>query len=486
MTRILCLWFRQQPGKAPALRAGDSGDFVTTQRMFFESEIARIPRTQCGGFSWETLSSRDAINETSACLSAAAQHCLRFSPRVAVERSPEPECLFLDIGGVAHLFGGEAALVEAILADLAACGLATAACGFAMRAAVAGTIGAAWALAHFATRNSKPTALHCEAASGLPPSLRPLPVEALRLSEPTVALLHQLGIRRIEQLEAIPRGELFSRFEPELLEAWDRATGRLAEPLPPYAPPEVFAASWQAEYPTARRETIEAALDHLVHRVADQLGRSGRGAMRLECRLECAGGAPLEVAVGLFQPTGRATHLIQLLHVRFEPMRLPGPVLSIRLSATLTAPLELRQQELFPEGPARRNPRQLAGLIDRLSSRLGPDRVVRPRLVPDAQPELAYRYVPLVGGAVRRRGGSGAAPDRPLRPLRLLTRPVALEKGSERFYTQTWGPERIETGWWRGRPASRDYYRVETSAGRRFWIFRRLHDDRWFLHGVFD
>jgi protein ImuB len=49
-----------------------------------------------------------------------------------------------------------------------------------------------------------------------------------------------------------------------------------------------------------------------------------------------------------------------------------------------------------------------------------------------------------------------------------------------------WGPERIETGWWRGRSARRDYYRVETQSGRRLWLFRRLTDGRWFLHGKFD
>ena len=48
-----------------------------------------------------------------------------------------------------------------------------------------------------------------------------------------------------------------------------------------------------------------------------------------------------------------------------------------------------------------------------------------------------------------------------------------------------WGPERIETGWWRGRSIRRDYYRVETDRGTRFWLFRRLTDGHWFLHGEF-
>jgi protein ImuB len=50
---------------------------------------------------------------------------------------------------------------------------------------------------------------------------------------------------------------------------------------------------------------------------------------------------------------------------------------------------------------------------------------------------------------------------------------------------RAWGPERIETGWWRKWPVRRDYYRVETTAGQRFWLFRRLQDGKWFLHGAF-
>ena len=58
-------------------------------------------------------------------------------------------------------------------------------------------------------------------------------------------------------------------------------------------------------------------------------------------------------------------------------------------------------------------------------------------------------------------------------------------------------PERIAAEWWRnpdpetlGDPhAIRDYYRVEDTEGRRFWLYRAgLPGDpppRWFVHGIF-
>jgi len=65
--------------------------------------------------------------------------------------------------------------------------------------------------------------------------------------------------------------------------------------------------------------------------------------------------------------------------------------------------------------------------------------------------------------------------------------PPALFRLGDRVHrvVQSHGPERIETAWWRGPTVRRDYYIVETESGERFWLFRRLKDGGWFLHGMF-
>jgi protein ImuB len=53
------------------------------------------------------------------------------------------------------------------------------------------------------------------------------------------------------------------------------------------------------------------------------------------------------------------------------------------------------------------------------------------------------------------------------------------------------GPERIESGWWDGALAARDYFIARANDGALVWIYRtRLlcdHDEGsgWFLHGRF-
>ena len=72
-------------------------------------------------------------------LHAVADWCDRYTPLVALD---PPDGLFLDIVGCAHLFGGEAALRDDLMRRLMAQ-------GFAVRAAIADTPGAAWAAARF-------------------------------------------------------------------------------------------------------------------------------------------------------------------------------------------------------------------------------------------------------------------------------------------------------------------------------------------------
>ena len=85
------------------------------------------------------------------------------------------------------------------------------------------------------------------------------------------------------------------------------------------------------------------------------------------------------------------------------------------------------------------------------------------------------------------------AEEPPPRPVRLETVSIVPDGPPLRFrlgpeshrIVSADGPERIETAWWRGECVRRDYYVVETETGSRWWLFRRLRDGAWFLHGQF-
>jgi protein ImuB len=65
--------------------------------------------------------------------------------------------------------------------------------------------------------------------------------------------------------------------------------------------------------------------------------------------------------------------------------------------------------------------------------------------------------------------------------------PISFQlRGQRHTILESVGPERIETGWWRGPHVQRDYYRASLQDGRKAWLFRERRSGRWFLHGWFD
>ncbi|HEY1378251.1 MAG TPA: DNA polymerase Y family protein [Gemmataceae bacterium] len=444
-----------------------------------------------------------------AALGRLAEQCEQFSPRVGWEtvagraaddrsrRGPAmpwyggaPEHLFLDVTGVSQLFGGEHELVKRV----------TAACrelGYAGRAALADTLGAAWAVAG----GGEPVAV-------VPPgqllaAIRPLPVGCLRLPDEMVATLARLGVGTVADLMRLPRAGLAARFGTPVLRRLDQALGTAPEILVPHRPPPMFEAAQALDYPSDRRDALDGILDGLIDHVTAALQAEGRGAVRVRVEFRCGPDHTARIDVCLYRPTDLAKPVRELVRLHCDRLALPGPVDRIRLWADQTIPLRPRQDPLFPD-PAASADRPLADLLERLSSRLGPAAVVRPILRADPLPERAMCYVPLVGRQPRsgRDATRGVTPSAVShRPLRLIIRPVpvaveadtsddppAVFRWRHRWHVvdRLWGPERIETGWWRGGLVRRDYYRVETADGRRLWLFRDLVSGEWFLHGRFE
>ena len=448
--------------------------------------------------------------EDRRALEKIAEWMVRFSPGVGLEEATAPQSLLADITGCADVFHGEARLLERAVRELRAE-------EWDVRVALADTVGAAWALAHY---GSTP----CAVPPGqIETHLRPLPVAALRLSSDALQFLSELGVERISQLLALPRAEIPARFGAGVLQRLDQALGHLPEVITPWQTISEVEASRHFEYATDRLDVLTRALEELAAEIHGVLRVRQWGARQVECRLHHEKTEPCRWEVSLFRPTGSLPHLVALLRTRLEQVRVAEPVCGLSLRVSAAEPLYASQAE-FTERERAEAFKELSTLIDRLSNRLGQEAVARPTLVPDPQPEYAYRFQPVIqasggemvrwwGGEVvkERRSGSPShhlttSPPHYLatlvhRPLRLWPTPKRIDvqrvvpggppwkfqwAGTDYRITRAWGPERIETGWWRGDDVQRDYYIVATDVGTRFWLFLRQEDERWFLHGCFD
>lgn len=444
-----------------------------------------------------------------ALVEALADWCGRYTPLVGLDG---PDGLLLDIGGCAHLFGGEAALRADLLARLGGFGLAA-------RGAVAGTPEAARALAHFGEGG-------VVAPGGEAEAVRALPVEALALPEATFTALAHAGLKRIGDLAERPRAPLIARFGAELAARLDGVLGRAWAPISPRRPVAALIAERRFAEPLVREEDIRVCLGHLAREIAAALERKGQGGRRFEASFFRSDGTLRRIAVATACPVCDPAALVRLFDERLaalcDPLDAGFGFDVIRLAVAAGEPLEARQAAFGGGETARR---EIAGLVDRLSARLGPGRVRRFEAGDSHIPERASAAVPALADARVAPAWRVPEASEPLdhddfgskrstfpdpalaRPLCLFDPPQPVETLAEvpdgpplRFrwrrvvheVTRAEGPERIAAEWWReGEGPTRDYYRVEDARGGRFWLFREglygreTAAPRWFLHGLF-
>ncbi|MDN2567405.1 DNA polymerase Y family protein [Aquibium sp. A9E412] len=437
-------------------------------------------------------------------LAALADWCDRYTPLVALD---PPDGLFLDITGCAHLFGGEKALLDDALAHLFHQ-------GFDARAGLASTAGAAWAGARFAL----PPIGRGEEAE----ALAPLPLAALRLDQAARRGLESVGLTTAGLVLAAPRAPLARRFGQDLLARLDQALGRVDEPVSPRRPVAPLSAERRLAEPVGRAEDIEQLTGRLAATLKDELERRGEGARRLELALFRVDGAVCRLAVGTARPLREPALVERLFRERIAA--LDGGLDTgcgfdlVRLSVCLAAPFRAAQADLAGDRGA--GAESLARFAERVGARLGAAALMRPQAMESHWPERAVLRVPLVAAlgkpaAAQRatqKTAQGAAPaarpDGMARPLRLFDRPepvavtAAVPDGPPARFrwrrvlydvARAEGPERLAPEWWRSgeEAATRDYFRVEDAAGRRYWLFREgLYGTagpapRWFLHGLF-
>lgn len=405
----------------------------------------------------------------------AAEHALlirfarwagRYTPLVATV----PEGLMLDLTGASHLVGGEAALINDIVARLAAF-------GFAARAGLADTPRAAMALAR---AGAGPIA----APGATRTALAPLPVASLMLPAELRARLDRLGLRRIGDLLGLARGDQV-RLDAGLARLLDETLGTVAAPISPLRPaPTAHVAMTLAE-PISDTAMLAAVLDRLLGELMRRLEAIGHGALGLDLLVFRVDGGTHETGIGLARPGRDARTCARLFAEELARIDAGLGIESVRLDAAQTAPFTAEQIGLA-EGDG------LGDLVDLLANRLGA-RAVRGLAVAESHvPERAS--IAIAPHAT----GAAAAPAQP-RPPRLI-QPEAIQvvaplpddpprlfrwRGALHRIAVAEGPERILGEWWRGPAWSRDYWRVEDEAGTRFWFYRDNQTQDWFLHGLF-
>lgn len=423
--------------------------------------------------------------------------------------------LWIDITGVAHLFGGEEALLDDMVQRLQSFGIA-------VQAGLADTLGAAHALARFGCPPG--AAWVMSPIMETREAIASLPVEALRLDPSCVLLLKRLGLKRIGQLYDIPRDSVARRFRSSdvasaVLVRLDQALGVAEEPRKPMQPLPVLSVTRAFAEPLISSEALEAFTGELAAELAAALAEKDLGARVLRLTFYRADGTAGSIAAAMSTPSHDARHMLALLKEKFPDMDAGFGVDLLRLDAVRAGESGATQKRFTAgEGSPFRHPSEL---VDRLVNRFGNAAitVLRPNgsHIPE-RAEVRLSALDVLAAESSSRVSSYAPPwpypKRLERPAFLLARPEPIEvtagvpadppksfiwRRVERRVVRAEGPERIAPEWWlslddeKKKPRTRDYYRIEDQKGAMYWVFRHgLYEGEdtserpsWFLHGLF-
>jgi protein ImuB len=575
MKKIICIWI---PGGIDSIgkdgmskEAGKDTRSVERQVWKTQDGMFRLARwanrySPLVGFPESVNWKRElaAQEKRAAGKHVGTQYAHQPDPRAAAWKT---EAIWMDVTDVCHYFGTVTKLAARISEDLLRLDIAA-------RIAAASTVGASWAaclyLANPTANQAVVLSTDQQDQAAVRRELGRLPVNSLRLPATALDALARLGIVTIEQLIALPQEAIAQRLGAVVTQRCQQLFGQAIEPLKMIHSQQRHISEHVLLGPIGGVQMVVDLFRHLLKPILERLKKRGRGILQLYCKFEvsrygqriycdtaanaaaetvAASGTHVEqFTIGLYRPTVEGTHLVSLFQLAWEKVGRIDEMYHISIEATQTAVMQQVQLGLFTEKDSEQPvvgdcelardqipPRVLARLIDRLTSRLGKQRVVRPQLSAEAQPEFSFVMQVVVELDMQRwcnhvlrparkslDVSSGPAPPSTAQKTRYNTQrsgwalgqqlsidsrplwhwgspleiqcdtksrtgaPVRLfHSGRWQQVIRSWGPERIETGWWRSRAVRREYFRVEIDSGQRFWVFRQLPTAQWFLQGNF-
>ncbi|MEO6638800.1 MAG: DNA polymerase Y family protein [Ginsengibacter sp.] len=398
--------------------------------------------------SIEVLDDKPELSEK--LLKGIAEWCIRYSPFVAIDF---PGGIILDATGCTHLWGGEKKYLTDIVTRLKEF-------GYHVRAAIADTIGAAWAVTHFGRGdNIIESNRQREVLLSLPPA-------ALRLDAETLDRLDKLGLRHIKDVIDLPRPALRRRFGQQFLLRIDQALGYQEEIVQPVYPLIPYQERLPCLEPIVTATGIEIALQRLLGTLCSRIQQEEKGLRLAAFKGYRADGKIEKIEIGTNRPSYNCKHLFKLFENKLE---LIEPGLGIELfilEAPKVEDISPTQEKLWDNNNGLGDI-ALAELLDRLSGKIGVNNIHRYVPVEHHWPERSFR----VAASINEELQTTWKIDRP-RPLQLLSQPELIEvtapipdyppmlfryKGKLHKINKADGPERIEQEWWLQDGQHRDY-----------------------------
>ncbi len=424
----------------------------------------------------------------------------QFTPNVSLVEREHEHGLLLEVSITLTLHHGLSTLLNKVRRG---CQIL----GYHVSVGVAPTPLAAWVLAK--ARDHGYEVRMCQQLAEIQSRIADLPLALLPWPHDTINKLATLGVIRFADCLALPEDGLAKRFGQDCLFDLQRVLGARPDPRLSFVPPDTYRARAEFGFEINDAMALLFPLNRLLTELEGYLRGRGCGVICYQLKLDHPSRLTTTIKIGMAKVERAADRLLSLAREHLNKTTLPDHVLAISIFIEGTQPFQETSASWLPD--PKQQPDSWYRLIDKLSARLGQENVYQLKALDDHRPERSWQAVqantPIPAKISRPRIKTRPATDvRNLpnvpnvptqRPLLLLTTPrkLLLDHGRPTCHGAVElisGPERIETGWWDGQPASRDYFVGRNRHGETMWLYQNHATPvnsnvpaDWYLQGYF-
>jgi protein ImuB len=325
--------------------------------------------------------------------------------------------------------------------------------------------------------------------------LEALPLALLSPSEELRETLERWGIRRFQDLAALPPLGIAERLGPEGLHLRLLARGEVERKLLPLEEPLRYQDSLELEYSMELLEPLAFLLARLLNGLITRLATRALATNELRLELQLENHPPHTRTLRLPVPSLDSRAFLKLLHLDLAAHPPAAPVVGVSLELNPVKPQAAQNGLFIPQSP---EPVRLELTLARIRKIVGAEAVGSPRLVDTHRPGAfqMIEFGPAATGTKQAAANSPALPRvrlalRVFRPPRAAR--VSLESGLPRFVAahgirgkvlELAGPWRTSGDWWTADPWSRDEWDTALCDGALYRIY--CGPCGWFVEGSYD
>jgi protein ImuB len=410
---------------------------------------------------------------------------LGTSPRV---EEGAPGMVFVDVDGLAGLFGAETQIAERLAQQARAIGLPG-------HVGVAGSRAAARAAARLGR------GVTIVPAGEDRTSLAGAPLALLELAPELEAVFARWGLRTLGDVAALPRSGLAARLGARGLAAQDLARGIDGAPFRPYVPPPFYGEVQGLEWEIESLDALAAVMLQLVERLTARLRARQLATDQLDLRLGLADRRRHDRRIELAYPMDEPRSILTLLCMDLEAHPPEAGVVHVALSAHAVDVTAEQATFTRPPGPGARD---LTVVLARLTALVGTANLGSPALVDSHRPDgfAVTPFRPDAAAPPRRRLSPAQeifAPHESALALRRLRppMPVRVEVRADRpvrvagpglggHIVACAGPWRRSGEWWREDAWAWEEWDVALSDRTLCRLARDESARQWVVHGIYD